>query len=241
MPKYGQYCPVAKSLEILGDHWTLLIVRELLSGARHFNELERGLPRISRALLASRLRHLQRAGIIDKYLGGGGRNTTEYQLTQAGQELFAVIGALRTWGEAWAFGDPDPEELDPVLLMWRLRSQVDREQLPEHRVVVQFDFSSPTFSSAERWSFWLILMKTDVTLCLTDPGFEIDLIVTADLASFYRLWGGRIDYVTAVDRYRVSVDGAPGLARAFPCWFGWSAATRVGRGQPVNVLSGDSG
>lgn len=223
MPKYGQYCPVARSLEILGDHWTLLIVRELLIGARHFNELERGLPRISRALLASRLRHLQRAGIIDKHLGGNGRNTTGYELTGAGQELFTVIGALRTWGEAWAFGDPDPEELDPVLLMWRLRSQVEREQLPEHRVVVQYDFSGPTFSSAEKGPFWLILTKADVTLCLTDPGFDIDLIVTADLAAFYRLWGGRITYAAALDRYRVSVDGAPSLVRAFPRWFGWSA------------------
>jgi DNA-binding HxlR family transcriptional regulator len=225
MPKYGQYCPVAKSLEILGDHWTLLIVRELLTGARHFNELERGLPRISRALLASRLRHLQHAGIIDKYLGGVGRNTTEYQLTQSGRELFAVVGALRTWGEAWAFGDPEPAELDPVLLMWRLRSQVDRDQLPDHRVVVQFDFYGPTFTSVEKGSFWLILTKADVTLCVTDPGFEVDLIVTADLATFYRLWGGRITYTAALDRYRVSVDGAPSFARAFPRWFGWSAIT----------------
>ena len=94
MPKYGQYCPVARSLEILGDHWTLLIVRELLTGARHFNELERGLPRISRALLAGRLRYLQRAGIIDKRLSSLGRTTTEYQLTRAGQDLLAVIGAF---------------------------------------------------------------------------------------------------------------------------------------------------
>src|SRR6185437_12260516 len=128
----GQYCPIAKSLEILGDHWTLLIVRELLLGTRHFNDLERGLPRISRALLASRLRHLQRAGIIEKHIRGSGRTTTEYELTQAGRELFNVINSLKTWGEAWAFGDPTPEELDPVLLMWRLRSQVNRDQLPEN-------------------------------------------------------------------------------------------------------------
>jgi hypothetical protein len=135
----------------------------------------------------------------------------------------AVIGALRTWGEAWAFGDPEPRELDPVLLLWRLRSQVDRDQLPEHRVVVQFDFFSATISSAEKGSLWLILTKADVTLCLTDPGFDVDLIVTADLASFYRLWGGRMTYAAAIDRSGVSVDGAPSLVRAFPRWFGWSA------------------
>src|SRR5215813_417825 len=92
MSKYGQYCPVAKALEILGDRWTLLIVRDMLSGTRHFNDLERGLPRISRALLASRLRQLQQAGIIEKRQNGSGRQTTEYLLTQAGQELINVVG-----------------------------------------------------------------------------------------------------------------------------------------------------
>src|SRR5689334_17342900 len=125
MTKYGQYCPVAKSLEILGDHWTLLIIRDMLTGTRHFNDLERGLPRISRALLASRLRQLRQAGVIDKQLTGAGRKTTEYQLTQAGQELFGVIMALRGWGEKWAFGDPTPDQLDPVLLMWWLHNRVD--------------------------------------------------------------------------------------------------------------------
>src|SRR5689334_14909664 len=110
MFRYGQYCPVAKSLEILGERWTLLIVRDLLTGTRHFNDLERGLPGISRALLSSRLRQLQQAGVIEKQLNESGRKTTEYQLTQAGYDLFNVMESLTTWGTTWAFGEPTPEE-----------------------------------------------------------------------------------------------------------------------------------
>jgi DNA-binding HxlR family transcriptional regulator len=219
MSKYGQYCPVAKSLEILGDRWTLLIIRDVLTGTSHFNDLERGLPGISRALLASRLRQLQRAGVVEKRLTGSGRQSTAYQLTPAGLELLPVVSALRTWGEAWAFGDPTPNELDPVLLMWWMRSRVDIERLPERRVVAQFDFHGAAIIS-----FWLVLTRGDVTLCLTDPGYEVNLLITADLADFYRLWVERISYSDALQTHDVRVEGVPRLARAFPQWFGWSAA-----------------
>ncbi|MEO8395719.1 MAG: helix-turn-helix domain-containing protein, partial [Chloroflexota bacterium] len=215
MSKYGQFCPVAKALEILGDRWTLLIVRDFLTGTSHFNDLERGLPGISRALLSSRLQLLQQAGIIEKRLNVSGRKTTEYLLTQAGQELMNVIGSLMVWGETWAFGEPTPEELDPILLMWRLRKQVNVAQLPEYRVVVQFDFHG-----AETVSFWLILTTGDVTLCLTDPGYEINVLVTADLAAFFKLHAGRISYQEALNDYDINVEAIPGLMRAFPGWFG---------------------
>ncbi|HEX3270766.1 MAG TPA: helix-turn-helix domain-containing protein [Ktedonobacterales bacterium] len=218
MSKYGQYCPVAKSLEILGDRWTLLIVRDMLTGTTHFNDLERGLPGISRALLASRLKLLQRAGIIEKRLNSGGRSTTSYQLTLAGQQLFPVINSFWTWGETWAFGDPTPEELNPVLLMWWLRSRAERDLLPEKRVVAQFDFHG-----AAEVSFWLLLSRDDVTLCLTDPGYEVNLLVTADLATLFRVWGRRINYREALARPGLSVVGVPSLVRAFPRWFGWGA------------------
>ena len=228
MSKYGQYCPVAKSLEILGDRWTLLIIRDLLIGTSHFNDLERGLPGISRALLASRLRQLQRAGLIDKQVTDTGRSTTAYRLTQAGQELFPVINSLWTWGEAWAFGDPTPDELNPVLLMWWMKNRAEVDRLPDRRVVAQFDFTG-----AAEVSFWLILTKKDVTLCLTDPGFEINLLITADLAAFFKLWGSRIRYEDAVSSGLVRVDGIPSLTRAFPRWFGWSTTTPARSGTPA--------
>jgi DNA-binding HxlR family transcriptional regulator len=233
MSKYGQYCPVAKALEILGDRWTLLIIRDMLSGMRHFNDLERGLPGISRALLANRLRQLQQAGIVEKRLNGSGRQTTEYHLTRAGQELADVITSLVVWGANWAFGDPTPEDLDPVLLMWWMRNRVRVDQLPEHRVVVQFDFYG-----AATVSFWLILTQSDVTICLTDPGYEVNVLVTADLATYFKLWAGRISYREALNDYGVRVEGIPRLVRAFPTWFAWSlAADEVGRARASVELS----
>lgn len=223
MSQYGQFCPVAKSLEILGDRWTLLIVRDMLMGTRHFNELERGLPGISRALLASRLRHLQDAGVIERRLVSAGRATTEYQLTPAGTQLMDVIGSLHAWGQKWAFDEPTKDELDPVLLMWWLHKRVEVARLPNRRVVAQFDFSG-----AADVSFWLLLSQQEVTLCLTDPGFEVNLLVTADLATFYRLWGGRIRYVEALEKYGVTVEGVPSLARALPRWLGWDVPARAG-------------
>ncbi len=223
MSKYGQFCPVAKSLDILGDHWTLLIIRDMLVGTTHFNDLERGLPGISRALLARRLRQLQKAGVVEKLLHHEGRQNTEYRLTQAGMELQGVIGALMTWGEAWAFDAPDPDELDPVLLMWWLRGDVQKNRLPPHRVVVQFDFCVPG-----KRNFWLILTTADVTLCLTDPGYEIDVLVTADLAVFYQFYWGRITYDQAIRDDGMTVEGPSQLVRSFPDWFAWSAAHGLG-------------
>jgi DNA-binding HxlR family transcriptional regulator len=217
MSTYGQFCPVAHALDILGDRWTLLIVRDLMLGVHHFNELERGLPGISRALLSKRLQQLQANGIIEKRANTAGRQTTEYQLTHAGWDLEEVILSLMTWGTKWAFDEPSPEELDPVLLMWWLHRNVNKERLPAVRVVAQFDFYG-----AETMSFWLILSQQDVTLCITDPGFDVDIIVTADLVTFYKLWGGRMHYPEAIACQKVQVDGIPSLTRAFPSWFAWN-------------------
>lgn len=219
MSKYGQYCPVAQALEILGERWTLLIIRDMLTGTRYFNDLERGLPGLSRALLAKRLRQLQQAGLVEKRFNDEGRNTTEYHLTQPGQELEAVIGALLVWGSAWAFGDPSEEQLDPLLLMWWLRNRVNVECLPEDRITVQFDFHG-----AKSETYWLVLARGDVNLCLTDPGYEINVLVTSDLAVFFKLWLGRIDYQEATRHHDVRVEGIPRLVRAFPDWFAWSPA-----------------
>jgi DNA-binding HxlR family transcriptional regulator len=222
MSNYGQYCPVAQSLELIGDRWTLLIIRDMLTGTTHFNDLERGLPGISRALLSKRLRQLESAGVIEKRLNMSGRERTEYHLTQAGSELQAVIGALLTWGAAWAFGDPSPEQLNSVLLMWWIQNRIRHNNLPSERVVVQFDFYG-----AETVTYWLLLLCEDVTLCLTDPGYEINVLVTADLATFFKLWLGRISYDEALREDGLQVEGLPHVVRAFPNWFAWSVAAEA--------------
>jgi DNA-binding HxlR family transcriptional regulator len=196
----------------------------MLTGTRHFNDIERGLPGISRALLARRLRQLQDAGIIEKRVGESGGRTTEYHLTDAGRELHIVINSLLSWGAAWAFGDPSPEQLDPLLLMWWMRNRVNVDQRPESRVVVQFDFRG-----ANTCTYWLVLSREDVSLCLTDPGYEINVLITADLATFFKLWLGRISYNEAINDYGVSVEGLPPLVKAFPDWFAWSPAAAVVR------------
>jgi DNA-binding HxlR family transcriptional regulator len=229
MRTYGQYCPVAHAAEIVADRWTPLILRELLAGSCHFNELERGLPGIPRSLLAERLRRLERAGVVERRVSSG-RRAAEYHPTPAGRELRRVIEALGEWGARWAFGDPDPRELDPGLLLWRMRRRVDFERLPPHRVVVQFDFQG-----ARNGSYWLVLDPDEVSVCLHDPGFDIDLLVTADIAVFYRVWLGRITLAEALRERSVQVDGAPSLRRAFSCWFTWSPFADTVRAATLGV------
>jgi DNA-binding HxlR family transcriptional regulator len=219
MYKYGQYCPIAKAVEILGDRWTLLIVRDMLTGTHHFNDLERGLPGISRALLSERLRRLQRMGLVEKINRPDQRQNTAYYLTEAGKELNTVINSLLIWGATWAFEEPAEEELDPVLLMWWIRGRVCTDQLPDRQIVVRFDFTGAKYES-----FWLLLSKKDVSICLTNPGFELDVLVTADLSAFFQIWLGRLTYHDALRTGKVEIDAIPALAKAFPTWFAYSLA-----------------
>jgi DNA-binding HxlR family transcriptional regulator len=215
MYEYGQYCPVARASEILADRWTPLIVRELLAGVRHFNDLDRGLPGISRALLVERLRRLEQTGVVVRRADPTGR--AEYHLTPAGHALQRVIDVVGEWGARWAFGDPRPNELDPIVLLWWMKRRVHEHQLPPRRVVIQFDFHG-----ARSGSYWLLLTPADVSVCLRHPRFEIDLVVSADIAAFYRVWLGRIPLSEALRGGGVRLQGTPALARAFPQWFSWS-------------------
>lgn len=216
MRTYAQYCPVAKASEILGDRWTLLIVREMLGGARGFNELQRGLPGISRSVLAERLRALERAEILGRRTGPKGR-TLEYRLTPAGRDLEPVVQALGEWGVTWSFTDPRPEELDPLLLIVWMARHVDHDELPTDRTVVQFNFRSP----AKR--YWMVLEPSDVSVCLQHPGFEVDLEVTVDTATLYRVYLGRAELGSAMRAGKLTMTGLKTLQRGFGRWFAWSA------------------
>ena len=173
------YCPVAKATEILGDRWTLLIVREMLGGASGFNELQRGLPGISRSVLANRMRALERAEVIERRTGPKGR-TLEYRLTPAGRDLDPVVQAIGEWGATWSFTEPRPEELDPDLLIVWMARHVDRQQLPLNRTVVQFDFRDP------KRRYWMVLEPAEVSACLKHPGFDVDLEVIVDTTTLER-------------------------------------------------------
>jgi DNA-binding HxlR family transcriptional regulator len=216
MHLYGQYCPVARAAEIFADRWTVLIVRELLADVRHFNELERGLPHMSRTLLAERLRRLQQAGVLERRAATRGK-PTEYRLTAAGRELQSIIDQFGEWGARWAFGPPRPSELDPIILLWWMRRRVALDRFSRRRVVIQFEFRG-----APQRSYWLLIDPGDVSVCLKAPGFDVDVIVSADIMAFYQIWLGRWSLADAVRKRRVRLDGAPADIRAFPAWFTWS-------------------
>jgi DNA-binding HxlR family transcriptional regulator len=215
MRSYAQYCPVAKASEILGDRWTLLIVREMLGGACGFNELQRGLPGISRSVLADRMRSLERAEVVERRTGPSGK-TLGYRLTPAGRDLQPVVQAIGEWGVTWSFTDPRPEELDPDLLIVWMARHVDRERLPANRTVVQFDFRNP----AKR--YWMVMEPSGVSVCLQHPGFDVDLGVMVDTATLYRVYLGRAELGGAMRARRLTLSGPTDLQRAFARWFTWS-------------------
>ncbi len=222
MRSYAQYCPVAKASEILGDRWTLLIVREMLGGASGFNEVQRGLPGISRSVLTDRLRSLERAEVIDRRTGPQGR-TLDYRLTLAGRDLEPVVQAIGEWGATWSVTDPRPEELDPYLLIVWMARHVDRDQVPPGRTVLQFDFRDP----AER--YWMVLDPTEVSVCLQHPGFDVNLEVSVDTATLYRVYLGRAELGGAIRAGRLTMSGPRMLQRGFGEWFTWSAFAPASR------------
>jgi DNA-binding HxlR family transcriptional regulator len=222
MRSYAQYCPIAKASEVLGDRWTLLIVREMLGGASGFNELGRGLPGISRSVLADRLRALERAEVIQRRTGPKGK-TLDYRLTLAGRDLEPVVQAIGEWGATWSVTDPRPDELDPYLLIVWMARHVDRGQLPANRTVVQFDFRDP----AER--YWMVLEPSEVSVCLQHPGFDVNLKLTVDTAALYRVYLGRAKLADALRARKLTINGPRALQRAFGRWFTWSAFAPASR------------
>jgi DNA-binding HxlR family transcriptional regulator len=222
MRGYAQYCPVAKASEILGDRWTLLIVREMLGGASGFNELQRGLPGISRSVLTDRMRALERAEVIERRTGPKGR-TLEYRLTSAGRDLKPVVQAIGEWGATWSITEPRPDELDPYLLIVWMARHVDRPRLPPNRTVVQFDFRDPK----ER--YWMVLEPSEVSVCLQHPGFDVDLGVIVDTGTLYRVYLGRAELGGAMRAGRLTMSGPPTLQRGFGQWFTWSAFAPASR------------
>lgn len=224
MRAYNQYCPIARAAEILGDRWTILIVREFLNGSGHFNELARGLPGISRTLLQRRLERLVRFGVLERRASGDG-SRSEYHLTPPGEELQSAVWDLGQWGARWALTEPKPEELDPVLLMWWMHRRINLDLLPRQRVVVQFNFSGRRGKT-----LWLVLEPGEPSVCRDDPGFDVDLIVTADIAAFYQVWLGRLTLAEVIDQGLVQIDGPPALIRKFPGWLQLSRFAPIVRG-----------
>jgi DNA-binding HxlR family transcriptional regulator len=218
---YGQYCPIARASELLGERWTLIILRNILVGCQTFNEIAEGAPGLSRGLLSSRLRELERAGIIEIRPKPDGRGST-YEPTQAGRELAEVMLALENWGRKWA--ELKPEHAHPGVMLWVWANFfLDRDRLPRRRVLVRFEY--PTLSGPGRRS-WLLIERGDAEYCLKYPGGEEDLVVVVHEPLAFARWHiGQIEWGDALRSGAIEVRGSSVLARALPAWNrrGWAA------------------
>lgn len=228
MKGYGQFCPVARACEIVAERWTPLVLRELLCGSTRFGEIQHGVPLMSRTLLAQRLRELEEAGVVASRPRARGRGR-EYRLTAAGEALRPLIVALGEWGQRWASRRLDPRDLDAELLAWDLHRRLNVERLPAGRVVVRFDLRGVPRHQPGRRTWWLVLDRPEVDLCLKDPGHEVDLVVHADLAALTRVWMGDVGLGEALRAGLVRLDGPRALVQAFPGWLGLSLFAGVAR------------
>jgi DNA-binding HxlR family transcriptional regulator len=200
---YGQYCPISRALDLLGERWSLLIVRDLLVGTTRFNELARGLPGLSRSLLTRRLRQLERAGLVE-------RVRAQYLLTESGRELEPIVFGLGEWGARWTFGDPEPDELDAELLLWWMHTRLDTSGLPGRRHVFRVRFTD------DPRLFWIVIESGVPSVCFVDPGFEADVTITSDLRSLYQVWLGRLPLKDAVRAGKLAFEGPIAFTRRMP-------------------------
>jgi DNA-binding HxlR family transcriptional regulator len=229
MGTYGQFCPVAKAMELLDERWTLLVVRELLCGSRHFNELRRGVPRMSPALLSKRLRTLVQAGVVERREDG---NRVEYLLTPAGEELEPIVAALGTWGTRW-IPELGEEHLDPHLLLWDIHRNLDLDAMPPTRTVLAFHLHDAR-PRARDW--WMVVTDREVDLCDDDPGYDVTARIEASLPALTRTWLGELSWEREVGAGSITVFAPTDVRRALPTWLKLSSFAHVPR--PSTTVTG---
>ena len=212
--EYGQFCPVAKAAEVVTTRWTPLILRELISGSSRFNEIHRGVPLISRALLSKRLKELRAAGVIERRQPEGAQ-ASEYRLTSAGEELRPIIVALGVWGQRWVESALESQDWDAGVLMWDMRRRIDTSVLPEGRTVMQFEYPD---APAELRRWWLVVEGGEVDLCQSEPGFEVDLHVTTSVPVMANVWIGRTSLARALDDEDIVLFGDAELRKSIGRW-----------------------
>jgi DNA-binding HxlR family transcriptional regulator len=208
MVPYGQFCPVAKAAEVFGDRWTPIIMRELCFGTRAFGELLDAAPLISRTVLAQRLKQLAEAGVVHIEAKAKGKGHL-YRLTPAGEDFRPIVELLSVWGQRWGQGLIGPDDLDPKMLVWGMRRQIDPAQIPTQGFVLRFDFRGMPKSNRSPRYWWLVLRPDDIEVCLKAPAREVDVVISADLAAFTRVWLGYAGLEAALERRQISLHGSP--------------------------------
>jgi DNA-binding HxlR family transcriptional regulator len=222
---YHQFCPVAMAAEILCPRWTLLLLRELVAGSKRFNELRRGVPRMSPALLSKRLKDLEAAGVVTRMDLREEPGVSEYGLTDAGRDLEAVIEAIGIWGQRWIETEATLKNLDINLLMWDMRRNIDPTPLPRRRSIIQLICSE--LPAAQR-NWWLIVDRTgNVDLCSVDPGFDVDLYLATDLRTMTEVWMGFTTVAQARDSGKLTMTGHRELEAGAQSWLCLSRFART--------------
>lgn len=211
--KYGQFCPIAKATEILGERWTFLIIRELLMGATRFSELQRGLGDISPALLTSRLKTFEAEGLLVRRQISGQRGF-EYYPTPACEQLKPVIVALGEWGMCWARHKLTEEDLNVEFLMFYLERSVDPAQLPGSETVIQFKFLDLT----DQRDWWLLVREGKVDICITPPGRDVHVFFTTTVRTMHDIWMGDRSYREAILSGDLTIEGELALTRRIGSW-----------------------
>jgi DNA-binding HxlR family transcriptional regulator len=207
------YCPIAASVEVLGDRWTPLIIREMMVGSGGFNEIHRGIPRVSRTLLAQRLRELERRELVTHEAGRAGHPGV-YALTEAGLALTPIVWAMGAWAAEWMFGDPSDEDCDGLTLIWRTHQAAIPAKLPETRTVVHLVLTGPGGAQG-----WLDIQRPGITVCKDDQGLPVDLALEANTAQMHRWLVGLVPLRDLVANGNARFLGPSRLAKAFPTWF----------------------
>jgi DNA-binding HxlR family transcriptional regulator len=212
-PDYGE---LSIATRLLGDRWSLPVVRELAMGNNRFGEIHDALPGLSRSLLCSRLRYLERLGILERRQSNvkDRRSTHIYVLTEVGWGLAPVLRALGDWALRWQFPDGADEPNNVLLLLRRFRDSVEPSSLPSGRISIQFYLSDSTAKS-----FYLRVGRGGVRACLgTDEGSS-DLVVRSTPATLSELYAGRRTCRDAIAHRDITFEGPVAYAQSFPEWF----------------------
>ena len=211
--------------EALCERWTPLVVRELLCGSKRFNDLHRGVPRMSTSLLVQRLRHLEEIGIVRRTAMG---KVWEYSLTDAGDELRPIIMALGHWGARWTGGRLHDNELDAGLLMSNVLRSLRRAAYPLRPMVIHFLFHDAR-PGEQAW--WLVVEKGVAELCRDDPGRDPTLVVRSSLRALTEVWTGHRTPLELLQTRELRVEGPSQDAESLWRWMGRdvSAVARSGR------------
>jgi DNA-binding HxlR family transcriptional regulator len=217
---YKQFCPVAMAAEVLCTRWTVVLLRELIAGSTRFNDLRRGVPRMSPALLSKRLKDLEEAGVVRRVASQSEPGIFEYHLTRSGRDLKTVVESIGIWGQHWVEAQLSLKHLDPSLLMWDMRRNLDPTPMPDRRCVIHFVY--PELPGARR-RWWLVVEpQAEVDLCSVDPGFDVDLYVTTDLRTMTAIWMGLTTVREATAQGKLRLTGDRRLADHMQTWLGLS-------------------